>query len=220
MNEMNDIDDAAGRDVPTFNGMVMNHTFRSRLAPWPPAPRREPPAATGRAATPCCKLVVLVADDNRVSQKVAAKILERAGHTVVLASDGEEALDRLDDVDVALMDVNMPTLNGIDATKLHQVAALGGRRVPIIGLTADATQETERRCLDAGMEACLTKPIRPDEMLQALQSVVPTDAAAPAAPAAPGRSGVSLLAAHPRFRTATLPTPGIQVLGARPSSRN
>lgn len=179
-------------------------------AAWLPPPQWEPSASTAYSAGPRRKLVVLVADDNRVNQKVAAKILERAGHTAVLANDGEEALSQLDDVDAALMDVNMPTLNGIEATKLHQVAALGGRRVPIIGLTADATEETRQRCLEAGMEACLTKPIRPDEMLQALQSAVPDDAERPEA----GQGGVSLIAAHPRFRTAASPVLDLQALSA------
>lgn len=177
-------------------------------AAWLPAPRREQPAEAG-AVERGRSLVVLVADDNRVNQLVAAKILERAGHTVVLAGDGEEALGLLDDVDVALMDVNMPTLNGIDATKLHQVSSLGGRRVPIIGLTADASADAKRRCLDAGMEACLVKPVRPEEMLQALHSAVPDDAAG-RPPAEQG--GVTLIAAHPRFRTAPSPVLDLQAL--------
>ena len=189
----------------------LHHALRV-AATWLPAQRRNPPTEDN-AVTPERRLVVLVADDNRVNQKVAAKILERAGHAVVLASDGEEALDRIDDVDVALMDVNMPTLNGIDATRLHQVAALGGRRVPIIGLTADATPQTRQRCLDAGMETCLTKPIRPDEMLQALRVAVPADADA-RRPAFNQGGGVSLIAAHPRFRTATSPTLDLQALGS------
>lgn len=183
------------------------------VAAWLPAPRREELPDTG-AVERGRSLVVLVADDNRVNQKVAAKILERAGHTVVLANDGEEALGLLDDVDVALMDLNMPTLNGIDATKLHQVSALGGRRVPIIGLTADASAEAKRRCLDAGMEACLVKPVRPDEMLRALQAAVPDDAAG-RPPAEQG--GVTLIAAHPRFRTAPSPVLDLQA-SADPST--
>ena len=189
----------------------LHHALRVAAA-WLPAPRRNALAGAD-AAAPGRKLVVLVADDNRVNQKVAAKILERAGHEVVLASDGEEALDRIDDVDAALMDVNMPTLNGIDATRLHQVAALGGRRVPIIGLTADATPQTRQRCLDAGMDACLTKPIRPDEMLQALRSAVPAEAE-PGRRATGQGGDVRPITAHPRFRTAASPTLDLQALGS------
>ena len=111
------------------------------------------------------------------------------------------------------MDVNMPVLNGIEATRLHQVAALGGRRVPIIGLTADATPETKRRCLDAGIEACLAKPIKPDETLRVLQSAVP-DAAGRSVSE---HSRFSPIAAHARFRKATSPILDLPALADLPT---
>jgi two-component system sensor histidine kinase RpfC len=113
------------------------------------------------------KLIVLVADDNRTNRKVIGKILERAGHEVVTVENGERALDVLNErpIDVALMDVNMPVMNGIEATKLYRFASLGKRRVPIIALTADASPETHRRCEEAGLDACVTKPIEPARLL-------------------------------------------------------
>jgi two-component system sensor histidine kinase RpfC len=120
-------------------------------------------------------LSILVADDNRTNQKVVAKILERAGHRAVIAEDGEAALDMLnaDEFDLVLMDVNMPIMNGIEATKLYRFASLGRAHVPIVALTADATKEVARRCEDAGMDACVTKPIEPHRLLALIDSLTP-----------------------------------------------
>ncbi|HZF75130.1 MAG TPA: ATP-binding protein [Acetobacteraceae bacterium] len=161
----------------------------------------EAPAAP-RAGT---ALRLLVADDNLVNRKVLARILERAGHEVVLVEHGEAALDALAAsdqggalFDLALMDVNMPVLDGIEATKLHRFTELGdGPRLPILGLTADATPETRERCIEAGMDGCITKPVEPEALLDAIRQALP----ALAAPSAK----VADLTAHPRFRPAQPP---------------
>ena len=105
---------------------------------------------------------------------VVAKILERAGHHATIVDDGEAALDVLNvrEFDLVLMDVNMPVMNGIEATKLYRFAALGRPRVPIVALTADATEEVARRCEEAGMDACVTKPIEPRRLLEIIDSLV------------------------------------------------
>jgi two-component system sensor histidine kinase RpfC len=123
---------------------------------------------------PMRKLTVLVADDNRTNQKVIGKILERAGHDVSIVDNGEQALDAMQAkaFDIALMDVNMPVLNGIEATKLHRFASLGKPRLPIVALTADATPETKQRCEEAGMDACVIKPIEPARLLNIIDSIV------------------------------------------------
>jgi two-component system sensor histidine kinase RpfC len=115
-------------------------------------------------------LRVLVADDNRVNRAVMQKILQRAGHAAVLVEDGEAALDALEstDFDLVLMDVNMPGLDGITATKLYRFASLGRPHVPVIGVTADATPEAARRSREAGMDACLIKPIEPERLVEAI----------------------------------------------------
>lgn len=120
------------------------------------------------------KLCILVADDNRTNQKVIGKILERAGHDVSIVENGEQALDAMQAkvFDIALMDVNMPILNGIEATKLHRFASLGKPRLPIVALTADATPETKQRCEEAGMDACVIKPIEPARLLNIIDSIV------------------------------------------------
>jgi two-component system sensor histidine kinase RpfC len=135
------------------------------------------------AAEPHSNLSILVAEDNRTNQKVIRKILERAGHTATIVENGEAALDAMHerDFDLVLMDVNMPVMNGIDATKLYRFGALGLRHVPIVALTADATAEAEDRCKEAGMDGCLTKPIEPAHLIDTINRLVPNKhGAAPA----------------------------------------
>ena len=128
--------------------------------------RRESTAAAGARITHG-NLNVLVAEDNRTNQLVIRKILERAGHTVTIVEDGQAALEKLSEnvFDLALMDVNMPVMNGVDAAKFYQFVGPAETRTPIAALTADATPEAERRCLDAGMIACITKPVEARQLV-------------------------------------------------------
>jgi two-component system, sensor histidine kinase RpfC len=104
---------------------------------------------------------VLVADDNRTNRNVLAAILESAGHHVVMVTDGDEALEALEKggIDILLLDINMPRLNGIDACSMWRQIEGGRQHLPIIGVTADATAETEQRCKNAGMDLRITKPV-------------------------------------------------------------
>ena len=108
-------------------------------------------------------------------------LLDRAGHRVTIVDNGEAALDILEaqDFDLVLMDVNMPVMNGIEATKLYRFASLGRPHVPIVALTADATEEVKRRCREAGMDACATKPIEPHRLLEIISTLVADAAEAP-----------------------------------------
>jgi two-component system sensor histidine kinase RpfC len=121
------------------------------------------------------KLRVLVAEDNRTNQMVIAKILERAGHEVVLVSNGEQALEELKSrpFDVTLMDLHMPVMGGIEAAKLYRFMNRASPRMPIVALTADATPEARAECEDAGMEACLTKPIDTRRLFELFDELVP-----------------------------------------------
>jgi two-component system sensor histidine kinase RpfC len=166
----------------------------------------EAPAAAPAGAPATRRLRVLVADDNAVNRKVAARILESGGHEVVLAEDGEAALDALDAaalpgapaIDLALMDVNMPGIDGVEATKLHRMASLGApRRVPILALTADITPEAEARCREAGMDGCVTKPVEPARLLAVV--------AAHAAPSPPATPPPGPEPEPPRARPARMP---------------
>ncbi len=175
---------------------------------------------------------VLVADDNHVNTRVLQMVLRRAGHTVTVVSNGEQALDELEAgrFDAVLMDLNMPVLDGLEATKMFRFCALGEARTPIIGLTADVTDGVQARCLAAGMDACLSKPVEPAELLDALDALVPVGAvpvgAVPAGAEQPRTASggadqaeadqagadqagtgsadgaVTDIAAHPRFRAA------------------
>jgi len=128
-------------------------------------------------------LSILVAEDKRTNQMVIAKILDRAGHRVTIVDNGEAALDILEaqDFDLILMDVNMPVMNGIEATKLYRFTSLGRPHVPIVALTADATEEVKQRCREAGMDACATKPIEPHRLLQIIGTLVDDAAKGPRA---------------------------------------
>jgi two-component system sensor histidine kinase RpfC len=161
-------------------------------------------AAPPASSKPGRKYAILVADDNRTNQKVIAKILERAGHEPTIVDNGERALDALTqhDFDLVLMDVNMPVLNGIEAVKLYRFAAIGKKRVPVVALTADATPEMSTRCTEAGMDACVTKPVEPARLLQIIDTMV--EAAAPAAAAPAESETVKMLSSHPKFQAAGL----------------
>ena len=119
------------------------------------------------------RLHVLVADDNDINLRVVARVLERAGHTMRLVKDGSAALDALEQerFDIVLMDVNMPVMSGLEATKLYRFAALGEPEIPIVALTADATPEMAQACREAGMTTCLTKPVQVFTLAATLQQL-------------------------------------------------
>jgi two-component system, sensor histidine kinase RpfC len=164
-------------------------------------------AAAADAARPAERarrtFAVLVAEDNRTNQMVIAKILERAGHTVKLVDNGEGALDALEEgtFDIVLMDVNMPVMNGIEATKLYRFASLGNPHVPIVALTADATAEARTRCEEAGMDACVTKPIEPARLLELIDGMVPLRAGDTPSPMPEKAAGIEAakVVPHPRL---------------------
>lgn len=124
-----------------------------------------------RAAT---SLSILVADDNSTNRMVVSKILERGGHSTHCVANGEDALDALETgkFDLIIMDINMPVMTGIEATKLFRFTEAQGTRLPIIALTADATPEVVARTLEAGMDECLTKPVQPVTLLRVIEEKV------------------------------------------------
>lgn len=123
---------------------------------------------------PLVGLLALVADDNALNRSVLSRLLERAGLRVMLANDGEEALTLLtgSDIDLAFIDVNMPVIDGIELAGLYAFTSSNNRRTPLIGLTADGSKETQARCLQAGMKACLVKPVRSAELIAAAEDVL------------------------------------------------
>lgn len=149
-------------------------------------------------------LRVLVAEDNVVNRKLFAKIFETAGHQPILAEDGEAALALLEKggIDVALMDINMPRMSGLEATQLYRFAHMDGPRLPIIALTADATVEGRRRCEEAGMDGVALKPIEADELVRLVERYAENsaDAEGEAPPAEPAPAEDGKVALHPRHK--------------------
>jgi signal transduction histidine kinase/CheY-like chemotaxis protein len=139
-----------------------------------------PPAFEGR------RLRILLAEDNLVNQRVARTVLEKQGHEVLVAQNGREALARAqtERFDVILMDVQMPEMDGLAATAAIRQFEAGGDRVPIIGVTAHAMKGDRERCLAAGMDGYVSKPIRPVTLFAAIDELVNKGANDPA-PAAP-----------------------------------
>jgi CheY-like chemotaxis protein len=118
---------------------------------------------------------VLMAEDNAVNRRVARHHLERAGFAVEFVNDGQSAVDTCQNgqFDLILMDVQMPVCDGLEATRRIRAAENGGRRVPIIAMTAHAMVGDRKRCLDAGMDDYVAKPIQAAELMAAVQRWLP-----------------------------------------------
>jgi len=125
------------------------------------------------------KMRILVAEDNRTNQMVIGKILERAGHEFKIVANGEEVLDvlKVQKFDIALLDLHMPVMGGVEAAKLSRFLSPGSPRMPIVALTADATPEARAECEEAGMDACLIKPIDTRKLFDLFEALVPGDGA-------------------------------------------
>jgi two-component system sensor histidine kinase RpfC len=121
------------------------------------------------------KLNILIADDNGTNRIILAKILERAGHNVNMVENGEEALDILEGhrYDLAIMDMHMPVMGGLEAFKIYRSTELDRPYMPVIILTASATVEARQVCEEAGVDAFLTKPIQTNKLLDTIKSLMP-----------------------------------------------
>ena len=123
---------------------------------------------------------VLLVEDNPVNQRVAVELLDRRGHQVEVARNGEEAVKAVvnQSFDVVLMDVHMPVMDGLTATRIiRDQEHATGSHVPIVALTAGATVEDRENCLSAGMSDFVSKPFRAQELFSAVE-MVPVDARA------------------------------------------
>jgi CheY-like chemotaxis protein len=141
------------------------------------SPRTPAMAATsGAPASPPSShhLRILVAEDNPVNQHMAVRLLEKRGHSVAVAENGRKAFEAFErgTFDVILMDVQMPEMSGLEATAAIRERERATRaHIPIVGLTAHAMKGDRERCLEAGMDGYLTKPLRPDELFTALDGL-------------------------------------------------
>lgn len=112
-------------------------------------------------------LKILLAEDNLTNQKLATRVLEKRNHSVVVANNGREALEALekDRFDLVLMDMQMPEMDGFEATRLlREKEKLSGRRQPVVAMTALAMNGDRERCMAVGMDGYISKPIRPQEL--------------------------------------------------------
>src|SRR5262249_30382217 len=143
------------------------------------------PAATRAAATSATagavpRRRVLLVEDNIVNQRVAIGLLERRGHDVTAVGNGREALDQLEaaSFDVVLMDLQMPVMSGLDATvAIRERERPPGAHVPIVAMTAHAMAGDRERCLAAGMDGYLSKPVDPQLLFAAVERPNTTAAA-------------------------------------------
>ena len=116
---------------------------------------------------------ILLAEDNLVNQRVVQRILQKRGHSVVLAGNGREALEafRKEPFELVLMDVQMSEIDGLDATRaIRETEKVSGLHVPIIALTAHAMQRDQERCRAAGMDGYLSKPIHAADLLMTVEA--------------------------------------------------
>jgi two-component system sensor histidine kinase/response regulator len=143
-------------------------------------PVRSPVVARHAVRESARKLRILLAEDNSVNQRVATRLLERRGHTVVVALNGREALAALEkpgsgEFDLILMDVQMPEMNGLEATVIIRAQEKSSdRHLPIIAMTAHAMKGDEQRCLAAGMDGYASKPIQADLLFATIERVLST----------------------------------------------
>ena len=165
------------------HGSTFYFTVRLPLAKEPPA-KAEPVID----AAPASPLRILLVEDNPANQKVAAYLLRERGHTVEIAADGRQALQftQHNRYDVILMDLQMPGMNGLEATAAIRAPRERGRHVPIVAMTAHAMKEDRERCLAMGMDGYLSKPINAPEVISLVEGLAARSAAAgPPAPTGP-----------------------------------
>jgi two-component system, sensor histidine kinase and response regulator len=154
-------------------------------------PRRGEPASETPVVVPetsARRLKVLLAEDNAVNQKLAVRLLEKYGHTVTVAGNGREALAALErePFDVVLMDVQMPELDGYETTAIiREREQATGKHLPIIATTAHAMKGDRERCLAAGMDRYVSKPVQAQDLLQAIEAILPAAGAGAGTPAGP-----------------------------------
>ena len=140
------------------------------------------------------RLKILLAEDNLINQKFTVKLLENQGHSVLVAGNGQEALKLLEDhaLDLVFMDVQMPVMDGFEATLIiREREKSSGRHLPIMAITAHALKEDRERCLEAGMDDYISKPVKVPELMGIIQqviSVAPKDKIKPVGQSAAGLS--------------------------------
>jgi signal transduction histidine kinase/DNA-binding response OmpR family regulator len=146
----------------------------ARVLAQEPGQRAPLPSTMLPADLPERRLRVLLAEDNAVNQRLASSLLERRGHKVVIANNGREAVEAMQrqSFDVVLMDVQMPEMGGFESTDvIRALERERNQRTPIIAMTAHAMKGDRERCLAAGMDEYLTKPLDPKQLCQVVEQI-------------------------------------------------
>jgi len=152
----------------TFHFTVRVENMGTALLP-AAVPKAEPEAAPVRS------LKVLLVEDHPINQMLATTLLKKWGHTVVLAKNGQEGVDMFPTQpwDIVLMDMQMPVMGGLDATRLIRAREQAGQRTPIVAMTANAMESDKRACLEAGMDDHLAKPFNATDLQAVLARFAP-----------------------------------------------
>ncbi len=154
-------------------GSTFYFTITLELAAEEASHALQPPTHAGKNGSKR-RMKILLAEDNSVNQRLAARLLEREGHSVTIAGSGQEAVDLFEQsqFDLILMDVQMPGLDGLQATaRIREKERASGRRVPIVAMTAQAAESDRLRCLESGMDAYVAKPVHVPELLKMIEFV-------------------------------------------------
>jgi len=143
-------------------------------------PAGSPPPLAPAAAPPPARRILL-AEDNKVNQLVARRLLESRGHSVTVVDNGRAAVSSAlaGGFDLVFMDVQMPEMDGLEATAEIRRREAGGRRLPIVAMTAHAMKSDRERCLEAGMDGYVMKPVQPAELDRAVAEAMQSAATPP-----------------------------------------
>jgi len=158
-----------------LNYRDLQHTIAVTLSPSDSGTKSASHPTEGRKLPPLKPLRILLVEDNPVNQKLAKLILEKKGHSVVVANNGLDAVEKhkSEDLDLILMDVQMPEMDGLEATRIiRESEQETGKRILIIAMTAHAFKRDEEVCLEAGMDAYVSKPISASHLFETIQGLV------------------------------------------------
>jgi CheY-like chemotaxis protein len=155
-------------------GSTFHFTVRVENMGTAQAPLAAPAVET--AALPGKALRVLLVEDHPINQMLATTLLKKWGHTVVLAKNGQEGVDMFpaQPWDIVLMDMQMPVMGGLDATRLIRASESPGHRTPIVAMTANAMESDKQACMEAGMDDHLAKPFNAKDLQAILERFAPS----------------------------------------------
>ena len=134
---------------------------------------KDPDATSARTNAAPAALHILLAEDNPVNQKLAIRLIQNRGHSVVAVGNGREAVERLEreHFHLVLMDISMPEMDGLETTTVLRAKYQGPQRIPIIAMTAHSLIGDREMCLRAGMDGYVSKPIKPEELFSVMDEV-------------------------------------------------